>query len=63
MFTFMWPAPLQRIQERDILYWADPQMQRPREINSNHGGRGVYFDDPAGHHLEAITRRYGNDLA
>ena len=32
------------------------------EINTNHGGRGVYFDDPSGHHFELITRPYGADL-
>jgi extradiol dioxygenase family protein len=53
---------LQRIQNRGILYWADPQMRRPGQINTNHGGRGVYFDDPNGHHLEALTRRYGSDM-
>ena len=34
----------------------------PNEINTNHGGRGVYFDDPAGHHFELITQPYGADL-
>ncbi|MFI2281015.1 VOC family protein [Nocardia beijingensis] len=48
----------ERIHARGITYWADPQMGRPGEINTNHGGRGVYFDDPAGHHLEALTTRY-----
>jgi extradiol dioxygenase family protein len=54
---------LQRIQSRGIAYWADPQMRHPGEINTNHGGRGVYFDDPAGHHLEALTRRYGAQVS
>jgi extradiol dioxygenase family protein len=49
---------LERIRERDIAFWADPRMSRPGEINTNHGGRGVYFDDPSGHHLEALTARY-----
>ena len=31
------------------------------EINTNHGGRGIYFDDPAGHHFESITRPYGSE--
>jgi len=52
-----------RIQARGITYWADPRMQFAGQINTNHGGRGVYFDDPSGHHLEALTRRYGSDLA
>jgi hypothetical protein len=33
-------------------------MRRPGEINTEHGGRGVYFKDPAGHGLELITRPY-----
>ena len=53
-------AILTRIQERGITYWADPRMQAVNQINTNHGGRGVYFDDPAGHHLEVLTRRYGS---
>lgn len=42
--------------ERD--FWADPQRQHPGEVNHTHGGRGVYFLDPAGHYLEALTARY-----
>nr|WP_027942034.1 VOC family protein [Amycolatopsis taiwanensis] len=49
---------MERLRARGVTYWADPQMRRPGEINTNHGGRGVYFDDPAGHHLEALTARY-----
>jgi catechol 2,3-dioxygenase-like lactoylglutathione lyase family enzyme len=48
-----------RIRERDLPYWADPFKQRPGEINTNDGGRGVYWDDPDGHFLEIITRPYG----
>jgi catechol 2,3-dioxygenase-like lactoylglutathione lyase family enzyme len=44
--------------ERGIEHWADPRMQRPGETNTEHGGRGVYFKDPAGHALELITRPY-----
>ena len=42
----------------EITHWADPQMSRPGETNSDHGGRGVYFKDPAGHAIELITRPY-----
>lgn len=42
----------------EITHWADPQMTRPGETNSDHGGRGVYFKDPAGNALELITRPY-----
>jgi len=47
-----------RLRERGVEHWADPQMSRPGETNTEHGGRGVYFRDPAGHFLEMITRPY-----
>jgi catechol 2,3-dioxygenase-like lactoylglutathione lyase family enzyme len=50
-----------RMRKRDMTYWADPRQQYPGEINTNHGGRGVYFLDPSGHGLEIITRPYGNE--
>jgi len=50
----------QRILDGGIAHWADPQMRLPDQINTNHGGRGVYFRDPAGHGLEIITRPYGS---
>ena len=49
-----------KIHERGIAHWADPRQSRPGEINHNDGGRGVYFQDPAGHYLEIITRPYGS---
>jgi catechol 2,3-dioxygenase-like lactoylglutathione lyase family enzyme len=52
-------AALSRIKERGIAHWADPRRARPNEINTNDGGRGVYFLDPSGHFLEIITRPYG----
>jgi catechol 2,3-dioxygenase-like lactoylglutathione lyase family enzyme len=48
-----------RIQARGLDYWADPFEQHPGEINTNDGGRGVYWKDPNGHMLEIITRPYG----
>jgi len=53
-------AILGRIRERNLPYWADPGHTRPGKINRKDGGRGVYFDDPNGHNLEAITRPYGS---
>lgn len=41
-----------------VTHWADPQMTREGETNTGHGGRGVYFKDPAGHAIELITRPY-----
>ena len=48
-----------RIQERGLPFWADPFHHRPAEINTNDGGRGLYWNDPDGHNLEIITRPYG----
>ena len=51
---------LGRIKERGLDYWADPGHRRPNAINTNDGGRGVYWDDPNGNSLEIITRPYGS---
>jgi catechol 2,3-dioxygenase-like lactoylglutathione lyase family enzyme len=48
-----------RIQERGMPYWADPMKHAEGKINTNDGGRGVYFEDPDGHFLEIITVPYG----
>ncbi|MGW7197809.1 VOC family protein [Streptomyces chryseus] len=50
----------QRVQDAGLTYYADPHGKQPGEINRNDGGRGVYFMDPSGHGLEAITRPYGS---
>ena len=51
---------LGRLRERKVSYWADPSRRRPSEINTRDGGRGIYFEDPSGHLLEAFTRPYGS---
>jgi catechol 2,3-dioxygenase-like lactoylglutathione lyase family enzyme len=57
-------ALIERIRAWGIEHWADPQQRHPGEINTDHGGRGVYFLDPDGHYLEAITARYdGSSLS
>jgi catechol 2,3-dioxygenase-like lactoylglutathione lyase family enzyme len=48
-----------RIRARGLDFWADPFQHRAGEINTNDGGRGVYWLDPDGHVLEIITRPYG----
>jgi catechol 2,3-dioxygenase-like lactoylglutathione lyase family enzyme len=50
----------ERIQARQLAYWADPHRRQRGEINTRDGGRGVYFEDPAGHLLEILTRPYGS---
>ncbi|MEU4083907.1 VOC family protein [Streptomyces aureus] len=47
-----------RLCDDGVEHWADPQMRRAGETNTEHGGRGVYFKDPAGHAIELITRPY-----
>lgn len=51
-------AAFERIRQAGLEYFADPHMKSPGEINHNHGGRGVYFFDPAGHGMEIITQPY-----
>lgn len=53
-------AVMGRIHARKLEHWADPFRQRPGEINTNDGGRGVYFPDPEGNLLEVLTRPYGS---
>jgi hypothetical protein len=48
-----------RIVERGLTFWADPFHHQPGQINTNDGGRGLYWDDPNGHSLEIITVPYG----
>ena len=54
-------AVVARIRAKRLDHWADPARSRPGEINHHWGGRGVYFEDPDGHLLEAITRPYGSE--
>ena len=48
-----------RIRTRGIPYWADPFHRQEGEINTNDGGRGLYWEDPNGHNLEILTVPYG----
>lgn len=50
---------LGRLQDRGLTYYGDPSHRKPGQINTNDGGRGLYFEDPNGHNLEVITRPYG----
>ena len=48
-----------RVLARGLEHWADPARSKPGEIYRLFGGRGVYFEDPAGHFLEILTQPYG----
>ncbi|SDJ81358.1 VOC family protein [Nonomuraea jiangxiensis] len=48
-----------RIKDRGLPYWADPHHRQAGRINTNDGGRGLYWSDPNGHNLEIITVPYG----
>ena len=52
---------MEQIAARGLPHWAEPARTRPGEINRHFGGRGVYFPDPDGHLLEAITTPYGKE--
>ena len=51
-------AAYARIRSTGITYYAGPHHQRPGEIGQLRGGRGIYFDNPDGHHIEIVTRPY-----
>jgi catechol 2,3-dioxygenase-like lactoylglutathione lyase family enzyme len=47
-----------RIQARGLPHWDTPWRGKVG-INTNDGGRGTYFEDPAGNLLEILTVPYG----
>lgn len=51
---------LDRVTRRALTYWADPFQRLPDQLNNDDGGRGLYWEEPSGHLLEAITRPYGS---
>ena len=55
-------AVFARIRSAGIPYYAGPQHQRPGEVASLRGGRGVWFDDPDGHTIEITTQPLGDRL-
>lgn len=50
-----------KITKAGVAYYAHPNKSGPGEINTLYGGRGFYFEDPAGHLLELITKPYGDE--
>jgi catechol 2,3-dioxygenase-like lactoylglutathione lyase family enzyme len=51
-------AAVDRMKTAEIGYFADRAMRQAGEINYDHGGRGVYFEDPTRHVMEIITHPY-----
>ena len=49
----------QRLVAKQLPYWADPGQSLAQQINTNDGGRGLYWEDPDGHMLEILTVPYG----
>jgi len=49
----------QRLRDSGGQWWADPFRRTAGEINTNDGGRGLYWEGPDGHWLEIITVPYG----
>lgn len=60
--TIVWCSDKARIAEHSLEHWADPAREQSGAINRHWGGRGVYFMDPDGHLLEAITKPYGPEM-
>lgn len=48
-----------RLAAKGLQHFADPGHREPG-INTDDGGRGLYFDNPDGHNMEVITRPYGS---
>lgn len=52
-------AAFARLKEQGVPYGPSPWQRDTGEVNTNDGGRGVYFDDPSGHVMEFLTVPYG----
>lgn len=52
-------AIFERIVARGLPWYADPFHRRSGQINTNDGGRGLYWSGPDRHNLEIITVPYG----
>ena len=49
-------AAVERLRAAELPYWADPLHRQQGVVAERFGGRAVYFDDPAGHNMELLTR-------
>ena len=48
-------AILARVKARGLAYGSEPDEPANGRVNRRRGGRGFYFEDPAGHLLEVMT--------
>ena len=55
-------AILARIEARGIEYRSTPHGPPDRQVNTQHGGRIVYWNEPDGHVWEALTQSYARQL-
>lgn len=53
---------LERIKSRDIHYRSTPHGPVDMQVNSQHGGRIVYWNEPDGHVWEILTVSYARQL-
>jgi catechol 2,3-dioxygenase-like lactoylglutathione lyase family enzyme len=51
-------AIFERVKDRGVTYYPGPAKRNAGQINHLFGGRGFYFEDPAGNFLEVITKPY-----
>lgn len=51
-------AILGRVKQAGIAYYPGPAKREAGQINHLFGGRGFYFEDPAGNFLEVLTQPY-----
>ena len=49
---------LNRLKSEKVVIGSGPGSLSDGKINTNYGGRGVYFKDPNGHVLEILTTDY-----
>ena len=49
-------AAFARLKEEGVRYGSGPRSPDDGQINTRHGGRGLYFVDPDGHLMEIMTR-------
>jgi catechol 2,3-dioxygenase-like lactoylglutathione lyase family enzyme len=56
-------AILARIRRKGIAYRSTPHGPADMEVNTHHGGRIVYWNEPDGHVWEALTSSYARRMA